>query len=323
MSASVLLSRNADNLFWLARYVERVENTARILEVTETFSRDAGTGSAARNNWLSVLQINADERRFFETNPQADATSVIRFYLNESSNPSSILASLQAARENARTLRALISVELWEQMNVFNAWVRDLKPEDIVLPRLSRLCHQIREACQTHTGIVEGTFFRDQAWYFYSMGRVIERADQTTRLLDIKYHTLLANGGDVGSARDASQWNALLRAAAGYHGFRRISSGQITPQAVVGFLLFNDSHPRSVSLCLRQLEWYLTQIRTRYNLKSSPAALEAMESLRGVFDSQTAETVITQGLHEFVDWVQQRLVSISGELQKAYMSVGE
>ncbi|GAB3445529.1 alpha-E domain-containing protein [Insolitispirillum peregrinum] len=319
---TALLSRNADNLFWLARYVERVENMARILDVTESFSRDThnrGRGS----NWMSVVQINADEEAFTALHPVADGPRVVDFYMLDASNSTSIPASLQAARENARTLRALISVELWQQINMFNAWVGNLRHEDVALPKLSRLCQQIREACQAHTGIVEGTFFRDQAWYFYSMGRVLERADQTTRLLDIKYHTLLPRVEDVGSALDVSQWNALLRAAAGYHGFRRISAGKVTPEAVVGFLLFNDSHPRSVSLCIRQLEWYVTQVRTRYGLKGCSAALEALDELRAMFDEVTAAEVLERGLHEFVDCVQQQLVRITSELTASYMSVGQ
>ncbi len=315
----VLLSRNADTLFWLARYVERVENMARILDVTETFSRDS-LRSGRGSNWISVLQINADEEAFSALHPVADASRVIDFYLLDASNPTSIPASLQAARENARTLRALISVELWQQINVFNTWVRGLSHDDVALPKMSRLCQQIREHCQTHTGIIEGTFFRDQAWYFYNMGRVIERADQTTRLLDIKYHTLLPRVEDVGSALDVSQWNALLRAAAGYHGFRQVFSGQVTPEAVVAFLLFSDSHPRSVSLCIRQLEWHVTQLRSRHGLRSCSEALETLDDLRGLLDSVDSREVIAKGLHEFVDIIQQKLSTITSALSVAYMA---
>lgn len=308
-----LLSRYAECVFWLARYMERVENIARILDVTETFARDRGG-----RNWLSVVQINADEERFFARHQTADAASVLHFYLLDGANPTSIQASLQAARENARTIRSLISIEMWSQINVLHHTVRALTPADIESHRLAKLCADLRHACQTHTGIVEGTFYRDEAWYFYSLGRYLERADQTTRLLDIKYHLLLPKVTDVGSALDLSQWNALLRAVAGYQAFRRLYSGRMTPAAVTGFLLFSDSFPRSVSLCLRQVDWYLTQLRTRYALRGGAAAMERLDEMRAALADQTVDHVIRHGLHEFLDWLQMQNGALAAELGQAF-----
>lgn len=308
-----LLSRYAECVFWLARYMERIENISRILDVTETFARDRGG-----RNWLSVVQINSDEERFFAQHKTADADSVLSFYLLDATNPTSIQFSLRAARENARTIRSLISIEMWSQINVMHYRVRALTTEDIAAPRLSKLCRDLRQSCQTHTGIVEGTFYRDEAWYFYSLGRYMERADQTTRLLDIKYHLLLPKLADVGSALDLSQWNALLRAAAGYQAFRRLYSGTMTPAAVAGFLLFSDSFPRSVSSCLRQVDWLLTKLRTQFSLRGGAAAMERLDLMRAALDDQTIDHVITHGLHEFLDWLQAENAALVDEIGQTF-----
>jgi uncharacterized alpha-E superfamily protein len=308
-----LLARNADCIIWLARYMERAENLARILGVAETFARDR-----AGRNWLAVVQINADEERFFARHRVADAHTVPHFYILDPDNSNSILSSVKAARENARTLRPLISIEMWRQINRLNSWMTGLSANAVAPANLVALCEEIKEACQLHMGITEGTFYRDQAHYFYHLGKSIERADQTTRLLDIKYHTLLPRPEDVGSALDTSHWNALLKAVAGYQASRRVMAGKITPRSVAAFLLFSDSFPRSVILCVRQMEWLLTQLRTRYQLRGGVKALELMDELRAVLTEKTIDDVIAMGLHEFLDWVQRQLIMIFAEIQQSF-----
>ncbi|HIJ38953.1 MAG TPA: alpha-E domain-containing protein, partial [Rhodospirillaceae bacterium] len=290
-----LLARLAENIFWLARYMERAENLARILDVTDTFARDR-----SGRNWLSVVQINADNDRFFARHAVANAESVLDFYLLDPANPTSIRSTIQAAHENARALRPILSIEMWAQLNMTLHWIRSLTAEDITSPKLSRLCSRIREACQTHAGIVEGTFSREEAWYFYWLGKQLERADQTTRLLDIKYHLLLPHVGDIGSALDLSQWNALLRAAGGYQAFRRLHPVGMNPTAITEFLLLSDSFPRSVSLCMRQAEWLLGQLRSRFRLREGTVALERLDEMRAAMTDQSAEEIISNGLHEFI-----------------------
>jgi uncharacterized alpha-E superfamily protein len=304
LRSGLLLSRYAECLYWLARYMERIENLARILDVTETFAREGRDD----RNWLSVVQINADEQRFFERHSRATARSVVEFYVLDRTNPTSIASALTIAHENARTLRPLISTEMWSQINVFFAWVRQLGTEDVSPSRLSRLCARLKESCQTHTGITEGTFFRDQGWSFYMAGKSLERADAITRLVDIKYHTLLPNVAAVGSPLDESQWNAVLRAAAGYHAFRRLHPRGMAPVAVAGFLLLNNAFPRSLVLCVRQVEWYLGQLRTQHGLRSGGPALECLDGLRAELAQGTIDSIVAAGLHEFLDWVQTQLI---------------
>lgn len=300
--SSVLLSRYAECIFWLARYVERAENLARILDVNETFSRD----SSGAQNWLSIVQLNADEKRFVEMHKVATAEAVLRFYVTDTDNPTSIASAIRYARENARTLRPLIATEMWVQLNVFHNRLKSIEPRELVPGNLSRLFAEIKQACQTHTGITEGTFYRDEAFYFYQMGRYIERADQTTRLLDIKYHLLLPRVSDVGSPVDVSQWNALLRSAAGYHAFRRLQPA-VTPAAVVGFLLLDPSFPRSVALCVREVNTTLTSLKSRYMLRGGNDAAENLDELRSMLTSVPVADILRRGLHEYLDLLQRQL----------------
>jgi uncharacterized alpha-E superfamily protein len=310
----VLLARYADCIFWLARYVERAENLARILDVNETFSRD----SRGAQNWRSIIQLNADDDRFFAGGRKVSAQTVLRFYVIDGDNPTSILSTVRAARENARTLRPLISTEMWVQLNVFYNRIAALAPADLMPGRLSALFAMIKEACQTHTGITDGTFFRDQGWYFYQLGRYLERGDQTTRLLDIKYHLLLPALSDVGSPTDVSQWNALLRSAAGYHAYRRLHAASTTPARVAGFLLFNQAFPRSLHHCVREAARLLGEVKSRYSLRGGNDAAEELDRLRAVLGTLTIEEILSSGLHEFLDVIQRQLIAVGHDLGVAF-----
>jgi uncharacterized alpha-E superfamily protein len=315
----LLLSRYAECLFWLARYMERVENLARILDVTETFVRHG----ADQSGWRSVVQINADETSFYEKHARATAETVLHFYLTDRENPSSIAACLFAARENARTLRPLISTEMWSQINVFYNRARELMADEARPSAVSQICSFLKEGCQSHTGITEGTFFRDQGWAFYSIGKNLERGDQTSRLVDIKYHTLLPSVRDVGGAQDVNQWHAVLRAAAGYHAFRRVCPSGMTPAAVAGFLLLNHSFPRSIVHCAHQIDLYLTQLSSGYGLRGANVVLERMEDLRAAAMNHSIEQILTRGLHEFLDWVQLRLIEVASAIGDAFWRTKE
>ena len=316
-----LLSRYAQSLTWLARYMERIENLARILDVTDTFVRDSTDGEAVGTGWRSVVQINADEDRFFARHAEANARTVPAFYVLDRGNPTSIVSTILSARENARTLRPLISTEMWVQINVFFQQVRALGEDDIAPSRLSGLCATLKEACQLHTGITEGTFFRDQGWAFYSIGKYLERADQTTRLVDIKFYTLLPSVADVGSQLDISQWNAVLRAAAGYHAFRRIYPTGMSAATVAGFLLLNRSFARSLSLCIWTVQWHLGQLRSAYGLRPASRALERLDTLRASLVERDITGIIAGGLHEFLDWAQQEMILLHRDVAGAFWEV--
>jgi uncharacterized alpha-E superfamily protein len=312
--SELLLARHADCIFWLARYIERAENLARILDVNATFARD----SKGSQEWRPIVQLNADTERFLARHSEASQDAVLRFYVTDPENPTSIVSALRNAHENARTLRPFISTEMWVQLNVFYNRMRAFGEASLSPGRLSRVFELIKEGCQTHTGITEGTFFRDQGWYFYQIGRYMERADQTTRLLDIKYHHLLPAPDDVGSPVDASQWNALLRSAAGYYAYRRIHSSVFTPARVAGFMLLNPSFPRSVALCVRELGLLLTELKSRHGLRRGDEAAEELDALQALLGTLTIQEILIKGLHEFLDRIQQQLMDVTELLTAAF-----
>ena len=297
----------------MARFVERAENLARILEVHETYARDR---SGARD-WYTIVQLNADEEAFAAKHDTASARNVIRFYLTDRENPTSIFTSVKYARENARTLRPLVSTEMWVQLNTFYNRLTAIDERELAPGALSPLLNQIKEACQAFTGITEGTFYRDQASYFYRMGRYLERGDQTTRLLDSKYYVLMRDA-DVANMVNTGQWLALLRAASGYHAFRLLHQNDLTPWRIASFLLFNPSFPRSVFLCVREVDSALTGLKSRYNLRGGNDVAEGLDQLRSILGTRSIDEVLTSGLHEFIDFVQRYLMAVTERLGAAF-----
>ena len=308
MHQSPLLTRDAEGLFWMARYLERVENLARLIDVTQTFE----SPGRETESWSALVAINSDGPGLDERGMDIEASAVKRFYLLDAGNPNSIPACLEAARTNARKLRPLISTEMWMQLNVFHRTVMAIDPSELDGDALSRLCRRIKEGVQAHTGITEGTFFRDQGWHFYELGRLIERADQTTRLLDIKYHLLVQGTEEERRVVELTQWNAVLRAAAGYHAFRRVSDAGFTPSDVVAFLLADAAFARSVALCVGGMNWHLGQLRTAYGLRDTAGVLERLEDVRGLLDGPV-DRLLPHGLHDYLDMVQRSLIGV-GEL---------
>ncbi|WP_040507505.1 alpha-E domain-containing protein [Gluconobacter morbifer] len=312
---NTLLSRYAESMTWLARYMERIENLARLIEVTEAFVR----GPDGKTVWNTIVQIKSDDARFNALHPAATEEDYLQFYITDADNPSSIKAMAGAVRENARSVRPLISTEMWMQLNVFTRWILDLHPSDIRRTGLSALCNRIKQDCQTHTGVTEGTLYRDQAWLFYLLGRHLERSDQITRLIDTRYHMLLPDEDGVGSEIDTTQWASVLRSAAAYHAFRRLQPVMTTPANVVGFLLKNEGFPRSLALNLRQTDAVLAALSANYNLRRQNYPIqERLSELRATLEDQTAEDIIIRGLHEYMQWIQKQIEAIQNDMAASY-----
>lgn len=305
-----LIARHAESTLWLSRYMERIECLARLLDVTNTFASDADD----TRNWLSILRINGDQDAFYKRYDEANRANVAHFYLLDAGNPTSVPAAMACARENARTLRAIISTEMWLQINVFHGRIRALGPDDMTVDHFSGVCAMLKDGTQAHTGITEGTFYRDQPWHFYMLGKYLERSDQTTRLLDTRFNAMAPrlDAGDV--AIDVGQWNTLLRAAAGYHAYRRVHPSGYRPKEVAGFLLADRAFPRSVGLNLAQLEWHLSQLRSRYSLRGGTRALERVDHLNSVLTQDTVDDLVDRRLSPFLDWLQREIAQVHAEI---------
>ena len=304
------LARFAESAFWLARYMERAENLARILDVNETFAhrRDALA------EWTPILEINADQDRFHGVHETPTVRAIIEYYVIDRTNPTSIIAAVKAARENARMIRHLISTEMWTQLNVFYNAIAALDPADIEPAKLSRVCGMIKEGCQTHDGITDGTLYYDQFRCFYHVGKYIERADQTSRLLDMKYRRLLPPDRAIDDPVDAGEWNAVLRSVAGYHAFRRVHPRGLRPTTVAGFLLYNDSFPRAVALCLSRIGAQFGWLESHEGLAVGPEIERVMAELGTAIEARNLETAASGGLHRDMDWIQMRLITLTNAL---------
>ena len=302
-----LIARHAAGAVWLARYIERIDNLARLLDVTKTFSHDD-------SDWLTILRINGDAVDFLKRYPEVGQANVARFYLLDADNPNSVQAAIAAVKENARTLRALISTEMWLQINVFHGRIRALGGADLSPERMSAVCAMLKEGAQAHVGISEGTFYRDQCWHFTMIGRYLERADQTTRLLDTRFNALAPRSDVADPDIDAGKWHSLLRAAGGYHAYRREHPHGYRPVEVAGFLLANTAFPRAVALNLSQIDWHLTQLRLRYRLRGSSQALERLDNLCAALTHEGVADLVARGLSPFLDWMQREIASLHGDV---------
>lgn len=308
-----LIARFADNIFWLGRYMERAENVARILDINETYARENEEGP----DWQRVLVLYADTDAFLARYAVVDAASVVAFYINDRDNPSSIASVIFQARENARSVRHLISTEMWTHLNISHNRMLELTPRALQLGNLSRLCSEIKESCQTFEGIAEGTFLRGERWCFYQMGKYIERADQTTRILDMGFARA---GEDLGAAMEAVHWNVLLRSVAGYHAYRSRHPAGSRPRDVAIFLLYDREFPRAVGLCVERLSTRLIELETLHGHRRHDSVEAARRALVFALDTGPGGQITRQRLHKFLDELQILLGGVSSAIATTYFS---
>jgi uncharacterized alpha-E superfamily protein len=298
----------------MARQVERANSMARILDVNESFSRDARGG----HDWEVILRLYSDEQPFKATGREPTADNVLHYYILDEGNPNSVRSCIRMARENARALRHLISTEMWVQLNGFYNHLRKLRKTELKAEKLNQICSYIKESCQTHSGITMETLYRDESWFFHRIGCWLERADQTTRLVDVKYEVLLPDTADVGSAVDEAQWNALLRSAAGFHAFRRVYRGRMTAENVAGFLLFDARFPRSVLASVQAANGHLNKFCLAHGHTAKRASSTRLRRLHAALAEDTAPELVARGMHEELDKIQVQLAGIVDALGREF-----
>lgn len=308
---SSLVARFASNSFWLGRYVERAEDLARILDVNETYARDNPQGP----DWSRILSLYHDLDRFLSLHDRIDARQVLHFYILDRTNPNSIASCVANARENARTVRHLISTEMWTHLNILYAGMRKLTVRDIRQSNLSRLTRKIITDCQTFEGIAEGTFFRTEPWRYYTLGKCIERADQTTRTLDMGYDQLSIRKGD---AVAFVNWNVLLRSVSGYHAYRLRHPGESSPKDIAAFLLYDAEFPKSVFLCANRVGFVLRDLERRHGSQPNASLETARKELELLLADGPTQRMNPRGLHSYIDEVQLALGSLSTAIEQTY-----
>ncbi len=304
-----MLSRVADALYWMTRYLERAENISRFIDVNWHLTLDQPGGDC--QDWGAMVRITGDTALFLERYDGFDRQSVITFLMFDSAYPHSILSCLRAARENARSVREIISNDLWEQVNDFYHLVVDgsRRPEVLYI-NPHEFCQQIRLRGMMLGGISNETMNHGEGWHFSRVGRFLERADKTSRILDVKYFILLPDISFVGTAYDDVQWGALLRATSGLNAYRQ-RHGRIFPANVADFLVFDRDFPRSILFSLNAALSSLSSISGTPPGTFRNRAEQRLGKLCAELTYTDIATVFDDGLHEFCDRLQMDINGIS------------
>ena len=311
-----MLSRVADSLYWINRYLERAENISRFLEVSEAMALDCPPGSA--EPWLPLVDATGDRRSFDEAYPAGTPRDVLQFLLLDRENPNSIVSCIAMARENARQIRDVITTEMWEQINDLHWGLQD--GEAIWSEPVQEQLRIIRKGCQIFYGITDATLSRDLSWLFSQLGRLIERADKTSRILDVKYFLLLPKPEDVGGVLDELQWITLLRTVGAYQMYRQSMQQAIHPTAVARFLLLDPIFPRSVRFCLQGINDTLQQIQNQ-PVQGPPNDLDCLRGqLLARWSYVRIDSLIATGLHEATDQLQRDLNQLHELIQNRYFT---
>lgn len=297
-----MLSRVADSVFWMARYIERAENVARFIDVNHNLSLELG--DELGDQWAPLVYTTGDYEAFFKRYKDATRENVLRFLAFDKENPNSILSCVSSARENARTARETISSDMWEELNRFYLLVRDAVNSGASGDY--EFFAQVKRASNLLIGTTDTTMSHGEAWNFVRMGRLFERADKTTRIVDVKYYILLPQVADVGTTLDVVQWSALLRSTSALEMYRR-QHGRIQPNKVIDFLLLDRFFPRSFRYCVGGAEDSLHAITGTPEGTFGNRAEQQLGRLRSELDFTSIDDVINSGLHEFIDDVQDRL----------------
>lgn len=317
-----MLSRVAESVFWLSRYIERAENVARFIDVNHTLLLDLGEDQTQQ--WKPLVQTSGDAGLFAERYGEFTRENVLQFLTFDEANPNSISACLAAARENGRTVREVISKPMWEALNKFFLMVREAAgPGDVLTDpsRFYEFYNQIKLSSHLLVGITDATMAHGEAWHFGRMGRLLERADKTSRIVDVKYFFLLPDVRDVGSSLDVAQWLALLKSASALEMYRR-THGQIDPSSVVDFLVLDREFPRSIRFCLVKAEESLHAITGGAAGTFRTHAEQQLGRLRSEFDFTHVNDIFVRGVHEFVDGFQGKLNRVGEAIHESFFVSG-
>jgi uncharacterized alpha-E superfamily protein len=312
-----MLSRTANNLFWMARYVERGENTARILDITYRMSLMPQERSVAQKEWFAPLNITGTLFPFSGRFSTVGAHDVLRYMVLDPDNPSSIMSCARAARENARAVRGAITSEMWEVLNSTWLELQNFNESRLDTEGVSQFFDWVKERAHLFRGVTVGTALKDEAFHFNRLGIFLERADNTARILDVKYHVLLPSVEDVGGAVDYYQWAAVLRSVSAFESYRKVYRDVITPLRVAELLILRVDMPRSLHACMREA-YDIMQILAR------PQAEEALRRAGALWSELhfgRIDVIFNRGLHEYLTEFLTRTDALGQEINRSYFTL--
>lgn len=292
-----MLGRSANGVFWMFRYLERAENTARLLDAGFRMALTRGA-SAARDEWRSVLVTIGLDASFAAAGGDYSGPAVTNYILRDKDNPGSVLNMVAAARTNARAVRTAITREVWEATNESWMGLKDLLSRPVRDTNLGDVLAAIRRQSTLVRGAMDGTMLRNEIFNFARIGTFIERADNTARILDVKYYVLLPSVAWVGSSLDNAQWDTVLRSVAGERAYRWLNAGTMDPRGIAQFLILDGRFPRSLRFCYAKLRSNMSSLAREYG-GETPAHRLLGDAARGL-DGTSVEVILEHGLHQFI-----------------------
>jgi uncharacterized alpha-E superfamily protein len=312
-----MLSRVANSIYWINRYIERAENYSRFIDVNLKLTLDLPEETVEQ--WEPLVMTTGDQERFKAQFNEATREHVIYFLAADPKNPNSILSCLLAARENARSVREIISSEMWELVNRYCRTVKDAVASGLVMRNPHAFFTEVKQASHLFVGITDATMSHGEGWHFGRLGRLIERADKTSRILDVKYFFLLPSVKDVGTSLDNIQWAALLKSASALEMYRK-RYGRITPRQVAEFLILAPEFPRAIHYCLVKAEESLHAISSSDIARFENLAEKRLGRLRAELAYANIDEIMSGGLHEFLDTFQTKLNHVGEGIAEAFFT---
>jgi uncharacterized alpha-E superfamily protein len=291
-----MLSRTADHLFWMARYTERAENTARMLDVRVQYSLMPQTEKAAEQGWRAMLNVSELEGPFDERYAAPTQKDVIDFMVRDPDNPSSIASCLSAARENARAVRGILTTEVWETENTTWLELQQHLKSRMFEQHPSRFLEWVKHRSHLSRGVTLGTMLQDEAFNFIRLGTFLERADNTARILDVKFKFLASDTIMPGAQGEFYYLAALLRSVSAFEVYRKVYRDAITPARVASLLICQEKMPRSLVACLAAVVANLQDLRNGLSQDTERLATELHARLQGA----DVDDILAEGLHEFL-----------------------
>lgn len=306
-----MLSRTAQNLFWMGRYIERADATARLLEMGRRMTMLPGSSEATE--WASVARASGAAMDLAQGN--ASASSIINRLLADPDNPSSIRACLVQARANGKAIRTALTQDMWEALN--DSWrTLDSVSKAKLDGDLPKILDWTRQRAAAFRGAAETSLLRNDGYAFLKLGELIERADMTLRLLDVKYYVLLPETEVVGGGRDFHQWTSVLHATSALRAYHHVNRDDYTPWGIADFLILNASFPRSVRFCFVAMSRALDDLECVY--QTHHACHETAAGMSAKLATYTIQTLFQSGLHEFIADAIEATNRLSGEISAAY-----
>lgn len=317
-----MLCRVADNVYWLGRYIERADYIARVLDVNTNLVLDL-TGFVSPDSpecWLPIIAVSGDEKLFRKRYRTTNEKNAVEFLLFDRENPSSIVSSILAARENARCVRDQLSSEMWEQMNRLYLRVKGQSFRDYERIGASEYLNRAKSSIALFYGIVDSMMPRATGWDFFNLGRYLERADNLSRLIEVKCLSLLPKKGSASSVADLIQWAAILRSCWAFEAFRKSRHGNITGERVIDYLVLDERFPKSIRFSIIQAEVALRQITGDSEHHYSNPAGRALGKMRADLDYATIEDVFEGGLREYMKEIQEKVAGVGALIEETFIA---